>query len=292
MTKIRKFLDRLKEKQKKESAFDPVSEKLDPEIWKGDKLKGEVKKIVLDKLFDWLESQDVKKESVISVNLLGSIAGYQYNATSDLDVNVIIDVKVEKRAELQKLMPNGELLKDTKHPINYYLADKFRDEWKKTTNGIYDLMKDDWVKKPEKVKTQPMAKYNIIVEISRFFIAGFAMVISEYESDVAAYETLVKYKEGTKDKKDLEDIDEKIKNKVDEIVADIESAYIAKHVLWALRNEAFSGKAFDINLDIKDMDANLSLNNLIYKFVESAKYLEKIKEVTDNKDRWVKVQGK
>ena len=67
---------------------------------------------------------------VVSVKLIGSILGKRYRNDADLDIDVLIDLPVEKREtvglEARKSVGtlNGKLIPGTQHPINYYVQTK------------------------------------------------------------------------------------------------------------------------------------------------------------------------
>jgi len=275
-----------------ESILDPLQEKLSPELWDENKtLKKSVKIHIVKKLETWLRSQTSKK--IKKMFILGSMCGYQYTRDSDIDVNFVMDVTDEERKEIAESMMaelNEKNLSGTKHPVNYFISQKFRPNWK-TDGPLYDLLKDKWVSEPkENEQKSVIGNFRAVTEIARFFIAGLDLMISEFYADVAAYENYTENLHTAKTKEDKKDLENLINFKLQEIVADIDGVYVAKHMVWALRKEAFEkGEGLDINtkIDIKDSN-NFSINNLIYKYVEKLGYFKKIKEVMDESDKWNK----
>jgi hypothetical protein len=294
MNSLREYLN--------ESILDPIQDQLSPDLWdKNQKMLRSAKTHMIKRLENWLSGNTSKRPKKLYV--LGSMAGYQYTSTSDIDINFVLDVSAEQRDSMIKKMMvelNEKPLPGTKHPVNYYFDTEFRPRWK-TEGGLYEMYKDTWVSKPKEVdKSTVVSSFRATTEISRFFIAGLDLMISEYHSDVAAYEAYKEYLNNATSREDKKDLQQLINIKLQEIVADIDGVYIAKHMIWALRKEAFDKdegrkEAFDkdegleINtvIDIKD-NANNSINNLIYKYVEKLGYFNKIKKILDESDKWNK----
>ena len=277
-----------------ESILDPVQPKLNPAIWRPDgKLRKTVKIHIIKQFENWLKNYTNVKPT--AMYLLGSNAGYQYNSTSDIDINVELPLKEEDRRKLRKNLPNGKLLPGTKHPINYYISGETNRGWQNEAD-YYDIFKDKWVRKPNKIPpTTPALNFKVVAEVSRFFIAGFDAMISEYNSDVAAYNVYKKtFETENLSKEDEEAIRTLIRFKIDEIISDIDGLAIAEHLLRALRKEAFlKNEYFDIasQIVIKDK-ANFSINNLIYKYLEKLDYPDKVLPIINKKDKWVEIRKK
>jgi hypothetical protein len=279
----------------KESIFDPVQGKLNSDLWnEKNKLKPSARALLLKKLEIWLKGYN--NISLKKVFLLGSMTGYQYTENSDIDVNFVINVDEEKSKEMRQFLPNGKVFPSTKHPINYYLATEVKPEWINGKSGpIYDMLKDSWIVEPksDEVKGIEISNYRAVIEIARFFVAGLDAAITEYGTDVAAYEAYNSYKGDVNTKEDRKSLDELINFKLQEIVSDLDGLKIAKHILWALRTEAFEkgeGLKISTKIEIRD-EANYSINNLVYKYVEKLGYFDKIKKILDEKDKWLSKMG-
>ena len=276
-----------------ESILDPVKEELSSDIWSGNKLKASVKVHIMKRLEGFLKGQTDKK--IENVFLLGSMTGHQYSDTADIDINFVLKITDERRKEIGGLIMaglNGKDLPGTKHPINYFISTTVKPEWKSGKAGsIYDILKDKWLVEPSKADVETaITNYRAVIEIARFFTSGIDTVLSEYNADVAAYESYSQYLKTVIKPKDKEDLEELIKFKVQEIVSDIDSLKIAKHLIRAFRNEAFEegedGFEISTKIDIKD-SANFSINNLIYKYLERLGYFEKVLKVLGERDSWV-----
>jgi hypothetical protein len=286
MTNINEFL------KLNESILDPQVNNLSPDLWdKEQKLKKSVATHIVKKIETWLKSYTNLKPK--SMYLMGSMTGYQYTDTSDIDVNFVIDIKDEdKLKEMRKALPNNHTLPGTKHPVNYYLVTEVKDEWKKA-GPIYDIFKDRWIHHPSKEKKVEesiiIGSYRVVIEIARFFLSGLDSIITEYNSDVAAYNAYNGFLLTANKKEDVRDLKELIKFKLGEIVSDIDGIKLGRHMLHSLRDEAFvEDKEFEISTQIVIKDnANASINNLVYKYIEKLGYFEKLQKILDEKDAWL-----
>ena len=283
----------LKEYLLKEGIFDPVREELCPQIWDKDKkLKKSIKSFIISKITTWLSTYTNKKS--LDLYLIGSAAGLQYTKTSDVDVNVVIDLSKERINEIGEFLPNAKPFPGTEHPLNYYLTsieerkEKMPD-WKK--DPIYDINKDKWITEPKKTDTKSIIKnYKAVTEIARFFISGIEAAISEYQMDVNTYETYKAYLKDDVSPGEEKDLNEMIKFKLQEIIADVDGIYIAKHMIKSLRKETYEKdfEQLEIYTKISVKSANTEINNLIYKYVEKLGYFDKIQKIMDESKKWKK----
>jgi len=277
-----------------ESILDPSSDKLSTEIWdKNQKLKKSVKVHIMKRLEAWLKNYTNKKPKLLF--LLGGMTGLQYTPTSDVDVNFVIEVDDETIKKMRNELPNGKNLPGTKHPVNFFVAQKEPEDWQRA-GPIYDMLRDRWKKPPttDQIKQSVIIEnYRVVIEMARFFMAGLDAMLTEYHADVAAYNSYESYRPGMKSEEDKKSLEELIKFKLQEIVSDIDGVRLAYHILHSLRKEAFEKEKFfqiSTQIIIKD-SANSSINNMIYKYIEKLGYQEKLKEILADKDKWLKKLG-
>lgn len=272
----------------KEGVLDPIKKDLEPTVWKDGKLDSDIKSFIVSTFYQWLKENDVDKSKVESINLLGSIAGYQYGENSDFDVNVVMDMTEEELKPLRKELPNGEKPDGIDYPVNFFVVDKWLTSWEEETNGIYDVLKDKWMKEPEQPKESPFDSYKAVEDTGRFFIAGISNVLAEYKADVDAYESFKEYAENPDGEQEEEDVKQNLKYKLQEVIDDIDSLKIAKHIIKNLRDEAFDAESLQLKRKTDSNKGNDSLNNLLYKYVERLGYFDKINIVIKEKDKWMK----
>ena len=171
----------IKETVIQESILDPVQKDLNSDIFlKDGKMKPEVQEFILDIFYNW-KTKYIFEGSIASIILVGSSAGYQYNNTSDIDVNIIFkDITLEELRKVTKYLPNGNMLPDTEHPINFYLD--VNDENVKKADNAYDILNSYWIKQP--IVNDTKIPFSYALEVAKFFMNGIDVRVSEYEADV------------------------------------------------------------------------------------------------------------
>lgn len=266
-----------------ENILDPVNKDLSKDIFIKEVMKGKVKYYIIDTIIKWLNKMGYEKEVIRSIHLIGSSAGYQYNDSSDVDVSVETSISAEKIKTLWRLLPNGNTLPDTKHPVNFYLTSDLHDI--EIAEAAYDIQNDTWKKKQKIEENKIPASYAL--EITRFFIAGINDRIDEYNRDRQELETYKKYNPEEQDIKQ-EEIDDLVSKKESEIKADLDAIMIAHNIIKGFRKEAFLNKETDILLDLKISSPNNSINNIVYKTLESFGYLDKLSELEKERQKLIK----
>lgn len=134
-----------------------MNDTLCPLIWDEDEiLKPEVRKALLKNAKRFIEFSDVENLKYNDIILTGSMANYNYNENSDLDVHIIMDFsqisenkdfvgdffKLKKQLWAEKLP-----IQIKGHDVEMYFQDT--DETLHAS-GTYSLIKNDWIKKPLK----------------------------------------------------------------------------------------------------------------------------------------------
>lgn len=263
-----------------ESVLDYPRTILCPQVWdKNNKLLPEVKREIL-KRFDAWKKEMAPDMKVKEMYILGSITTYQYNKTSDIDVNFLVDWEKPKIDKVWKSLPNGN--KYLEHPINIYLSANDHDINQSKT--LYDMKNDKWIKKPSKDDITIPQKYSL--EIARLFIDGIDSRMSELERDKRELDQLKELRDSKSSFYDKDELDEEIAKKEEEILADKDALKLAHYIVSGFRKEGFSDQEwkfkFNINV-VTNNDPNKTLNNLIYKELERFGYLEKLKKIEEEK---------
>ena len=254
--------------KKQAGILDVPQDTLASDIWTTEgKLYPHIRDQILNRLYAF-----VPKKVVRSVVILGSITGYKYTETSDVDINVTIEPYGDYFHQAKKEV-NGYLAQGTRHPVNYFVMPHTSklSNWENSTFGVFDVISNVWANNPPARATvrDPHKQFN-----QEFIIAK--MVAGHYKRLVLAFH---------KDKKDLETL-----------IALPDSW----HKWWWIRN-----KKKEINEDRQDL-INFSQNldksrkleyslgwgtprnnyrNVVYKFIEHGPHgelFEKFKEIKLN----------
>jgi hypothetical protein len=134
-----------------------MNDTLCPMIWESeDELKSEVRKTLLQNAIRFIQFSDVENLNFNDVILTGSMANYNYNENSDLDVHIILDfnqisenkdfvgdfLKLKKQLWAEKLP-----IQVKGHDVEMYFQDSGEPHH---SSGTYSLVKDKWIRKPIK----------------------------------------------------------------------------------------------------------------------------------------------
>ena len=269
----------------KESVLDIPKEGLSKQIWENNKLVLEVKNFILHTLATWKKLQKIDFH-INSIYLIGSMASEQYAEDSDIDITVkISNIMEEQLKMLTKVLPNGNTVPGTNHPLNFYLI---LDENKFNTNitnadNVYDVVKDGWIKK-SKLKKQTIP-FSYIMTISRVFLSSIDLAIEEYKTDKLELDY---YKDLVKTIKDSgkKEVEKRISMKKEEILADLDSLELLHYLIKVFRQEAFDHKynvKFSIN--IESTSPNYSVNNAMYKMIEKMGYLAELEKYSTLREK-------
>lgn len=144
---------------------------LNPKIWEGNKLRREVKAKLEQIANAFIEFLEVPADAVKDIRIVGSSANYNYTPYSDLDLHITIDYdKVHKDCPVVEgylWAMKSDFNKE--HDISIYgvPVELYAEDSRKETssNGIYSLKDDKWLKVPEKLAptdndSAVNAKYN------------------------------------------------------------------------------------------------------------------------------------
>lgn len=135
-------------------------DELSDTIWDGDKIKDEVKDKLIDIAHLWMNEADLPMDLIEDIVLTGSHAGYNYTPFSDIDVHIIIDKsKLGCENLIDDFLFDKKKIFSEKHNIT--IEDKSVEVYAQDVNeqipkneAVYSLLKDQWLIKPNKEKTE------------------------------------------------------------------------------------------------------------------------------------------
>jgi len=280
---IHKVLLNTKKELLQESILDAPKKTLSKEIYdKNLIIKEKYRKEILSIFEDWKE-RFIPKAQINAILMLGSITTFQYNETSDIDVNIQTNLSNTNISTYGRLLPNGNNLEGTQHPLNFYLSNE--------TSGIdaspalYDLRDNNWIRKPKKEDMKIPRNY--ILEVARFFIAGVENRITEYEIDSKELEYMKKELKDEETELDKEELAERIAMKEEEVKADLDAISLGHKLIRSFRNDAWKEDyepSFLIDLKMNG-NPNKSVNNLVYKEFERLGFFNKLKKYEDIREK-------
>lgn len=225
---------------------------LSPLIWdESEKMKPEVRKALLMNAKRFIEFSDVENLKFNDIMLTGSMANFNYNENSDLDIHIVLDFgQVSENKDfvgdffkLKKTLWNDTLPIQVKgHDVEMYFQDSTEPHH---ASGTYSLYRNEWINKPTKKIV------NIDTADVQLKSADYMNAIDDLEKHANSEDFLKKY--------------EKIKDKVKkyrQTGLDRAGEYSVENLVFkVLRNTGYLGKM--IELKNKYLTQELSLKEFI-----------------------------
>lgn len=134
-----------------------MQKELNPKLWEDKKLKRDVREAIIDIVSEFMDNLIIPVE-ILDVRVVGSNASYNYTEHSDLDVHIISNLElVGSPTEIVQALYNSERsnfnrthnIKIKGIDVELYVEDVNSSV---TSNGIYSVIDDIWIKEPQTVK--------------------------------------------------------------------------------------------------------------------------------------------
>mgnify|MGYP000868558026 CR=1 FL=1 len=155
--------------------FEPIKsfylkDNLNDKVWNNFELNRDIRKKLLKIGQDFFEDTEIKTD-VVDIVLCGSLCNYNWSEKySDYDLHIIVNMKdIDDNLELaEKLCDYAKKMWNTKHDIKiegYDVEVAIQDSGELNNSirdgrmgGVYSLLHDQWIKKPQKVEFEPDEK--------------------------------------------------------------------------------------------------------------------------------------
>jgi hypothetical protein len=155
--------------------FEPIKsfylkDNLNDKVWNNFELNRDIRKKLLKIGQDFFEDTEIKTD-VVDIVLCGSLCNYNWSEKySDYDLHIIVNMKdIDDNLELaEKLCDYAKKMWNTKHDIKiegYDVEVAIQDSGELDNSirdgrmgGVYSLLHDQWIKKPQKVEFEPDEK--------------------------------------------------------------------------------------------------------------------------------------
>jgi len=248
------------------------------------KIKDSVKKLIDAQLKEFESEYPIMKTS-----LIGSILTKRYRKDADLDINVLFKVPADKQEQERERLSKkylssknpdniqGKLIPGTEHPINYYFItdeDTYNQQNKKA-DAVFDIEKNVFVKRPEDF----VFDMNLYMKDFQNKVDELDVAKGELKRDLIDYNELKELSPN-----DVLNLQDKVKDKLDEIEDDIERIIKIGDGVDADRR-----KAFDTDMTPDQIQKfgikNRLPKNVVYKMLEKYHYIlfyKKCKKILDD----------
>ena len=167
--KLNKFLEFVQDDFEPIKSF-YIKDELNDKIWNNFDLDSDVRRNLLRIGQDFFEGTDIKTD-VIDIVLCGSLCNYNWSERySDYDLHIIVNLKdIDNDVEIaEKLCDYAKKMWNSQHDIKIKgyeveVAIQDEDDMKASIKagrmgGVFSLMKNEWIKKPQKVEFEPDEK--------------------------------------------------------------------------------------------------------------------------------------
>ena len=209
---------------------------------------------------------------------IGSVFTVNYTATSDIDINIQVDIRdldsISAADILQSLKRlNGSMAVGTQHPINYYcVTDEF--DWDKA-EAVYDIINERWMKTPQQIDPDIGSYVNKFQET----IQSIDIASGELRRNLIDFEDIKKL-----NSKNINKLHDLLANKLEAIEESIKNLVNVYHDVTILRKMSFDRMLTPQEIQMYG-SKNMLPENIIYKLLEKyyyIRFLKKLKEVLEN----------
>tara|TARA_Y100001938_G_scaffold146937_1_gene227000 strand:- start:2716 stop:3630 length:915 start_codon:yes stop_codon:yes gene_type:complete len=134
--------------------------RLHPMFWDGEEFNQDIRQKLLEIATRFVDDLKIKGINPEDITLTGSLANYNWNNKSDIDLHIIIDfnqLKVKDEIlkdllNLKRMMWNkAHDIKIKGHDVEIYIQDKSEPHY---STGVYSLDKGEWIDKPSREEPQ------------------------------------------------------------------------------------------------------------------------------------------
>jgi len=150
------------------SLFDLPKKNLSPVLFgPNEKMKPEVRLYIVQRLYNIFGVGNIS-----GIYLLGSMAGRQYNETSDIDINVILRPGLDREVIKEYVKTfNGAPLPGTKHPVNFHVQNYVEPNFEDAEYAVYDIIANEWVVPPKKYEEirNPYQEFKEEIDYAKMF---------------------------------------------------------------------------------------------------------------------------
>jgi len=140
-------------------------DKLNPKIWNEDfTINQQVRKNLLQIANDFIKFTKIKNLKIVDIVLTGSMANYNWHSKSDIDLHIIFDLSNFKKNErfVDEYLQTKKALWNKEHEIEIYgfKVEVYPENKAKNqkANGIFSLIKNEWIVKPVKTSDKNIDK--------------------------------------------------------------------------------------------------------------------------------------
>ena len=258
-----------------ESILDTIQNERCRDLFSDDEtVSDDVVDFILKTYKDW-ESQLKVKPVIKSMYMTGSLLGFMYSSTTDLDVHVTLDCTDDELFEFKKTRPALVNIPNTAHPIEITL--KNTPEAFESDESVYDLLNRKMVKlvKKEEISEVPDV---YISRITKFYMDSIDIAIGNADREINDLNTIEeKLRDGRLKE---EDYKKAVLEKKDNLKAALDGLSLLFDMMRSFRAATMNHHdlPFKISIEMGSMpnDPHYQVNEMIYKTFAKYGYRERL----------------
>lgn len=153
-------------------------DRLNPKLWNNEKLDSNVKDALMRIAHDWAEFSRISHDAIKDIIIMGGNCQFNYTDKSDIDLHLVVDMDkilsdckeivddwlYDKKVLWAKYHPN---IRIKGYPVELYAQDISQKP--KKFQGIYSIVSNKWLEKPEKQNIEQIySDPNLIEKIKHY----------------------------------------------------------------------------------------------------------------------------
>lgn len=163
-------------------------DKLNPLLWKKDRLRKDVLNALLRIAHDWATFSRISFDSIKDIIITGGNCNYNYTSFSDLDLHLVVDMKniikdpdilddwlYDKKVLWAKYHPN---IRIKGYPVELYAQDEKQSIMK--SQGVYSLIQDEWLAKPTRQNVQDLNNDKNLIRKIKYYMKQIDSFTNEF----------------------------------------------------------------------------------------------------------------
>lgn len=237
-----------------------MQDRLNPKVWdENQQMYPEIRKMLLKIADDYFEGLGLEGVDIEDVCLTGSLANYNWSQYSDVDLHILIDyteVPVDETL-IMDFLKNRSTSWNNEHDVKIYGFDVelyVQDiNEKHVSTGVYSVLKNEWVLKPEK---KPITVDNKNVKLKAERIMDSIDDLYDEMKDKKNYDLVVQKSDKIKDK---------IKKMRQAGLDEAGEFSVENMVFKVLRRNGMLDRLGDIKTVAYDKSVTLENNRYLYK---------------------------
>lgn len=280
-----------------ESVLDPVqNERCDALFNPNDKAEQPIllksaKDFIIGLLEKFKEDIQIEGAELEQAFIVGSSLGYQYKDTSDIDVDIKLNITKDKMKGKFSMIPKNVMLPNTSHPVNVFVLFADDDDYDfDHCENAYDLLTDTWIKQG-RLENADAIPFQYLTGVSEFIMDGMALELHRAERDLYDLDKFVKIDPNKVAITEAE-LKNAISEKISALIIDKDALRLAHTMMFRLGNGAYEGNPISISIKYKYEDKHFAMDSLIYKYVDSYGYYDKINDMVKLIDDSIKAAKK